>query len=253
MLFDKKKAFFGLIIAGGAGAILFPLAIYFVGLAVAPPMPAPAQTSIPPLLADAIWARADGGTATALTPISHLSMAKFAACVAYEDFQDASPGDAQRIANCREYMPALLGIEYLSREHMRAANLETGFGEGLARLSTTVWITHAWSKADFLNTVAERGEFGAGLRGYETASQHYFGRPAAELTLPQAALLAAFIGDRNTVFDPWCGRAGAVTFRSRILQRMRDNNAIDEAAFKVANVVDLGLGSLPAGHPPCSG
>src|SRR5690349_21612087 len=103
-------------------------------------MPVPVTNQLPPLLAEAIWARADGGTAGALTPITHLSMAKFLACVAYEDFQDAKPGDAQRVANCREYMPALPGVEYLSGEHMRQSNLDTGFGEGLARFSTTIWI-----------------------------------------------------------------------------------------------------------------
>lgn len=252
MRFDKRKAFFGLVIASVAGAALFPVAIYFIGLAVAPPLPVPAKTAVAPLLADAIWARADGGNATELTPITQLSMARFAACVAIEDFNDTTPGDAQRVANCRAYMPALMGLEYLAGTHMRDASLQTSFGEGLARLSTTVWMTHAWTKADFLNTVAERGEFGAGLRGAEAASRHYFGRGAAELTLPQAAMLAAFIGDRNTVFDPWCGPAGAVAMRSRILQRMRDNNAIDEAAFKAANVGSLELGPMPADHKPCT-
>jgi hypothetical protein len=249
--FDKRKAVFGLLIASVAGAILLPLAVYFVGLAVGPPPPTPATTTVPPLLAEAIWARAEGGKATALTPMTHLSMARFAACVAIEDFNDTTPGDAQRVANCREYMPALLGVEYLTRTHMRDANLQTSFGEGLARFSTLVWMTHSWTKADFLNTIAERGEFGEGLRGAETASQHYFARSAAALTLPQAALLAAFLGDRDTVFDPWCGPAGAVAMRSRILQRMWDNNAIDEPGFKAANVSDLGLGPLPPGHPPC--
>jgi hypothetical protein len=250
--FDKRKAFFGIIVAGVAGAVLFPLAIFFVGLAVAPPLPVPVQAALPPVVADAIWARADGGTARALTPVTHISMAKFLSCVAYEDFQDTTPGDAQRVANCREYMPALFGVEYLSGAHVREAKMQNSFAEGLGRFSTMVWITHTWSKADFLNTVAERGEFGKGLRGAEVASRHYFGRSVAELTLPQAALLAAFLGDRNTVFDPWCGPAGAVAFRSRILQRMRDSQAIDDATLKAANVSGLELGPMPDGHPPCS-
>ena len=251
MPFDKRKAFFGLIIAGVAGAILFPLAIFLIGLAVAPPPPAPVKTALPPLVADAIWARADGGAATALTPVTHISMAKFLGCVAYEDFQDTTPGDAQRVANCREYMPALPGIEYLSGSHVREASMQNGFTEGLARFSTMVLITHTWTKADFLNTVADRGEFGAGLRGVEVASRHYFGRSAAELSLPQAALLAAFIGDRISQFDPWCGPAGAVAMRSRVLQRMRDNNSIDDATLKSANVSALDLGPPPAGQRPC--
>jgi hypothetical protein len=250
---DPRKAFFGLIIAGVAGAILFPLAIYFVGLALAPPPPQAAAAPLPQLVGDAIWARAEGGTAGELTPLTHVSMARFVACVAIEDFNDTRPGDAQRVANCRDHMPGLPGLEYLAASHVRDAGMSAGFQQGLARFSTMVWMTHAWSKADFLNTIAERAEFGAGVRGLDTASRHYFARPAAQLTLPQAALLAAFIGDRTTVFDPWCGPAGAVAFRSRILQRMRDNNAIDDAALRAANASDLGLGPLPAGHAPCAG
>lgn len=253
MAFDQKKAFFGLILAGAAAAVLLPVAVFLLGLSIGPPLPVPVQTSAPPVLADALWARANGGTADRLTPITHLSIAKFAACVAYEDFQDTQPGDAQRVANCREYMPALAGLEYLSGTHMRDANRETGFREGFSRLSATVWMTHTFTKADFLNTVAERGEFGAGIRGAEAAALHYFARSAAELTLPQAALLAAFIGDRRTVFDPWCGPAGAVAMRSRVLQRMWDNHSIDEATFKSANISGLGLGPRPDGHPACSG
>ena len=250
---DPRKAFFGLLIAGAAGAVLLPLAIFVAGLAVAPSPPQASATPLPPLVGDSIWARADGGPAGQLTPMTHLSMAKFIACVAIEDFNDTRPGDAQRVANCRDYMPGLAGLEYLSATHLRDADVQGGFRQGLGRLSTTVWMTHAWTRADFLNTIAERGEFGAGVRGLEPASRHYFGRPAAALTLPQAALLAAFIGDRRTVFDPWCGPAGAVSMRSRILQRMRDNNAIDEAALKAANVSGLDLGPRPAGHPPCAG
>ena len=251
MRFDKRKAFFGLLIAGVAGAVLFPPAIYFIGLAVAPPRPVPVQQPVPRPLADALWARADGGRATELTPISPVSMAQFAACVAFEDWKDTTPGDAQRVEACRDYMPALLAVEYLSRVHMRDANLRPSFREGLGRFSTTVWLTRSWTKAEFLNTLAETGEFGLGLRGAEAASRHYFGRPAAAMTLPQAAMLAAFIGDRSTVFDPWCEFAAAAEMRRRILQGMRDNLAIDDAALIAANESDLELGPPPPDHKPC--
>jgi len=249
--FNKRKAFFGLLIAGVAGALLFPLAIYFIGFALGPPRPVPAQQPVPPLLADALWARADGGRATEFTPISHVSMAQFAACVAFEDWKDSTPGDAQRVAACREYMPALQAVEYLSGVHMRDANLKTSFREGLGRFSTTVWLTRSWTKAEFLNTLAARGEFGLGLRGAEAASRHYFGRPAAEMTLPQAAMLASFIGDRSTAFDPWCEAAAAAEMRRRILESMRDNESIDAAALNAANASGLDLGPPPPNHPPC--
>lgn len=237
-------------LAGLVGAALFPFAIYYVGLAVAPPPPVPAQTPVPPLIAEALWARADGGRATALTPMTHFSMAQLAACVAIEDFKDTTPGDARRVAACQRYMPALLGVEYLSGVHMRDANLKPSFREGLGRLSTTIWLTHSWTKADFLNTLAERGDVGAGFRGVAAAAQGYFGRAAAQLTLPQAALIGAFMGDRRV--DPWCDPESAAVMRRRILERMRDNLAIDDVAFEAANVSELGLGPPPVDHKPCA-
>ncbi len=237
---------FRLAIAGLAGAALFPFAVYYVGLAVAPPRPVPAHISVPPLIADALWARADGGHATAFTPITPVSMAQFVACIAIEDFKDTTPGDARRVAACRSYQPGLLGVEYLSGVHMRDANLKPSFREGLGRFSTTIWLTHSWTKADFLSTLAERGDVGSGFRGVEAAAQGYFGRAAAQLTLPQAALIGAFMGDRRV--DPWCDPESAAVMRRGILERMRDNNAIDERAYEAAQVAPLGL--VPQGNRP---
>ena len=249
MQFNARKAFFGLLIAGVTGAVLFPPALYLIGLAVAPPRPVPAEKSVPPLIADAIWARANGGRATALTPISPVSMAKFLACVAFEDLNDTTPGDAQRVEACRGYMPAVLGVEYLSGVHMRDANLNPSFREGLGRFSTTVWMTRSWTRAEFLNTLAGRAEFAHGWRGVEAASRGYFGRDAAELSLPQAALLAAFIGEHWQ--DPWCGPAGSAALRHRVLEQMLDNLAIDDKAFQTADASSLDIVPPPADHKPC--
>jgi hypothetical protein len=246
---DKRKAFFWLFVAGVTGGLLFPFAIYFIGLALAPPPPVPSTTAPPSLVADAIWARANGGQATALTPISPVSMGKFLACIAIEDFKDKSPGDAQRIEACRGYMPALQGVEYLSGVHMREANLKPSFREGLGRFSTTVWLTRSWTKTEFLNTIAERAQFRFGFRGIEAAARGFFGRPAAELTLPQAALLVVMIDDQH--LDPWCDLTGAAVRRRRVLERMRDNLVIDDAALEQANAAELGLTTPPPAHKPC--
>jgi len=251
--FDKRKAFFGVLIVAVAGALLFPPAIYLIGLAIAPPRPIPATTHISPVVADALWARANGGRATEFAPISPVVMAQFAACIAFEDFKDTTPGDARRVEACRGYLPAMQGVEYLSTVHMRDANLKPSFREGISRFATSVWLTRSWSKTEFLDTLASRGEFGAGLRGVEAASRFYFGIPAEELTLPQAALLASFIGDRSTAFDPWCEPTAAAEMRGRVLQRMREDAVIDEAAYQSANAAELRLAKPPSSHAACKG
>lgn len=238
-----------LLIAGMLGGAAFFPAIYFVGLALAPPPPTATETAVPPLLADALWARAGGGRATQFVPITPFSMARFAACVAIEDLNDTTPGDARRIAACQQHQPALPALEYFSRMHMRDANLPTSFREGLARMSTTIWVTHSFTKAEFLNTLAERGEVGPLFRGVPAAAQGYFGRSAAELTLTQAALIAALMGDRRT--DPWCQPDAAASMRNGILERMRANGVITDADLRAASTAPLQLAPSPEGRPHC--
>jgi hypothetical protein len=244
-----RPAVIRLAIAGLVAAGLFPFGLYYVGLAMAPPLPVPAQTQVPPLIADALWARADGGRATAFTPITPVSMAIFAGCVAVEDFKDTTPGDARRVTACRQYQPAILGLEYFSGMHMRDANLRPSFREGLGRFSTTVWISHAWTRDEFIRALAERGEVGVGFRGVDSAAQGYFGRTAAQLTLPQAALIGALMGDRRV--DPWCDPEAAALRRNRVLERMRDDGAISDADARAASMTAIELAPAPEGRPPC--
>ncbi len=251
MRFTVTRTLIGLALAGAVGAALLPFAIYYIGLALAPPLPVPAHQPISPLLADAIWARASGGRAGRLTPITPVSMAQFAACVAIEDFWDMTEGDARRVDACRHRMPAMQGVEYLSNVHMRDAQYAPGFRTGLGRFSTTVWLTHSWTRAEFISTLAERAEFIDGLRGVDQAARILFARTPSEVSLGQAALLAAMIGDRRV--DPWCDPESAAILRRRVLERMRDDGVIDDAACQSANVTELDLTRPPAAHKPCGG
>ena len=86
-----------------------------------------------------------------------------------------------------------------------------------------------------------------GWRGVEAASRGYFGRTATDLSLPQAALLAAFIGEQWQ--DPWCGPGGSAALRHRVLERMRDDLVITNEAFEAADVSDLDIAPVPPDHP----
>jgi len=64
--------------------------------------------------------------------------------------------------------------------------LEAGF---------TVLIETIWTKRRILEVYLNVAEFGDGVFGAEAAARHYFDRPAAGLTLDQAARLAASLPD----------------------------------------------------------
>ena len=250
MRLDVRRTLIGLIIAGAAGGTLLPFACYGVGTALGPARPVPSTAQLPPVVTDALWARADGGRATRLEPITPLSMFKTMACgVEAHVFVDGRT-QLEREEDCRIHTPAMSGVELLSDAHVKAANPQRNdFLNGLSRFSTTIWLTHSFTKAEFLSTFAERGVFGFGFRGVEAAAQGYFGRSAAELTVPQAALIAAMAGTRLT--DPWCNPAGAAGRRHNVLDKMRKNEAIDEQTFRDADMSELGV-IVPPTHKPCA-
>lgn len=244
-----RRTLIALALAGVIGAALFPFAVYYIGLAIAPPPPVAARQAIPSPLADALWARASGGQAGGFTPITPVSFGRFAACMAIEDFRDTTPGDARRAQECRRHMPGLEGAEYLSSVHMRDADYAPSLRTGLSRFSTTVWLTHAWSRSDFVSTLAERAEFAFALRGVDAAARVFLNRRVAELTVAEAAFIAAMIG--NPRFDPWCDPETAANMRRRVLERMREDGVIDDTAYQAADRSDLGLANPPAARPPC--
>ncbi len=57
----------------------------------------------------------------------------------------------------------------------------------------TLWIELLWPKQRILEVYLNSAEFGRGVWGVEAASRHFFGKPAARLNRPEAALLAAVL------------------------------------------------------------
>jgi len=69
-----------------------------------------------------------------------------------------------------------------------------------------------YSKDEILTLYLNRVYFGAGVYGIEAASERFFGRPATELTLAEAAVLAGSVkapAKYNPVADPDAARARA--------------------------------------------
>lgn len=248
-----RRTLIGLFVAGLIGIPVLLASYMSVGLFFAPPWPVAATAHVRPVIGDALWARANGGSATDLNPFKPINIAQLVVCVAQAEVEGPGPLRDAAQADCRrQYVPAFEAVEYLSELHMRAAGFaKPGFRKGHAKFVTTIWLGRSWTRADLLAALVERGEFGMGYRGLEAAALGYFGRPSAQLSLPQVAMVAALIGGGGP--DPWCEPAEAAGVRHRILERMRDNNAIDEPAFLAADQSELNLAPPPATHPSCPG
>jgi hypothetical protein len=248
MRLEPKPILIGLAIAGMAGAILFLPAIGFIGTALMPNQPVPAQQGVPPMLADAIWVRANGGRATELQELNPFTIARAASCHILAERYDHADRSAQH-DECMKLLPGVQAAGYLSSMHMKKEGVWQDPRVPFVQIATISRITGKWTKAELLNTLAERGEFGAGFIGAEAAARGYFGRSADQLTLPQAAMIGAFTADNRV--DPWCSPEEAVQRRHRILAGMRDNHAIADTAFTAADQSELGLAVRPADRKPC--
>ena len=66
----------------------------------------------------------------------------------------------------------------------------------------TIFLERELSKRRILEIYLNVIEWGDGIYGAEAASQHYFHKPAAALTVNEAAFLSAMIPNPRTIFNP---------------------------------------------------
>lgn len=89
------------------------------------------------------------------------------------------------------------------------------------------------SKEQILELYMNRIYFGSGLYGVEAASQAYFGRPAAAMSLSQAALLAGLIRSPNRL-SPFNNLPASIKQRDIVLGRMEELELISHADHEKA-------------------
>lgn len=113
----------------------------------------------------------------------------------------------------------------------------------LRKLKEARYATHllqTTSKQDILTSYLNVSYFGDGAYGVGAASEHYFNVAAADLTLPQAALLAGLVQD-PTGYDPVLQPAAAVARRDTVLFRMHQLGELTDSAYKAAVATPLKL------------
>ena len=125
---------------------------------------------------------------------------------------------------------------YLGGERTISRKLQEGcLADQLAR---------RWTKARVLNTYLNTVFYGQQAYGVEAAAETYFSRPAARLTLPQAALLAG-LPQAPSDYDPLRDPEAATERRRQVLEAMLANGDIDQASYRRAVAAPLGLKPSP--------
>jgi len=96
------------------------------------------------------------------------------------------------------------------------------------------------TKAEILEAYLNYINFGHGWYGIEAAARHYFAKRAAELTIAEAALLAA-LPKSPVRYDPRAYPSAAMRRRNLVLQRMADEAYLTAAQLRAARETPLRL------------
>lgn len=101
-------------------------------------------------------------------------------------------------------------------------------------------IERRYTKGEILQLYLNKVYFGDGLYGIEAASQGFFGKHAAGLSVDEAALLAGLVKSPSS-YAPTVSVQRAIARRNVVLQVMHDNGTIDDATFTRSRETTISL------------
>ncbi|MGE3177368.1 MAG: penicillin-binding protein 1A [Vicinamibacterales bacterium] len=110
----------------------------------------------------------------------------------------------------------------------------------LQELLLAARIERRYDKAQILELYLNKVYFGDGLYGIEAASKGFFGKPASDLSVAEAALLAGLVKSPSS-YAPTVSVTRAKARRNLVLQVMAQTGAIDDAVYKDARASDVTL------------
>ena len=105
---------------------------------------------------------------------------------------------------------------------------------------TALRLERMMSKDRILEQYLNRAPFGNQTYGAESASRHYFGKPAADLSLAEAAFLAG-LPNAPTSLNPYRSFREAQRRQSTVLKRMLRSGFIESAEYERASVQPIHL------------
>jgi len=146
----------------------------------------------------------------------------------------------------QQYVKQVL-LNSATTDEAKAKALEASYARKLNELRYAMAIEKKYTKDEILGKYLNIAYFGASANGVEAAAKRFFGVKAADLTLAQAATLAAAVQDPNRT-DPALGkeqRARLLERRNVVLNRMAELKKITPAQAEEAKAKKLGYKGTP--------
>ena len=225
------------------------------------------EEGFPVLLQDSIVYDADGDE------IAQLDGAENRRTVGYDDLGPHLPRAIVAVEDMRFYEHPGFSFESIGRaawEDIRARDIQQGGSTVTEQLVKNLYIpaerrgnTSFWrrfeqaalsysyerthTKGEILTAYLNTVYFGSGAYGAEAAAESYFGKSAADLTLPEAAAIASFLDAPSNYRegDELVGSARAKESRDTVLRLMREQGMISEAEMWSARNTPLEFAPPP--------
>ncbi|WP_052486883.1 transglycosylase domain-containing protein [Gordoniibacillus kamchatkensis] len=119
-------------------------------------------------------------------------------------------------------------------------NADKTLGRKLREAAYALKIDMTYGKDDILELYLNSIYLGEGSYGVQSAAKTYFGKNVQDLTLPEAALLAA-LPKAPSRYSPLRDEAQALERRNTVLALMRDQGKITAEAYERAKAAPLGV------------
>jgi len=114
------------------------------------------------------------------------------------------------------------------------------FGRKLQEVFLSIQIERAFTKEQIFTLYANQIYLGQGVYGFEAGSEYYFSKKARDLTLPEAALLAA-LPKGPVAYSPIVNPDRAFRRRNMVINSMLEDGVITNAQANAAKAAPLGL------------
>lgn len=122
------------------------------------------------------------------------------------------------------------------------------FGRKFKELFIALKLSTIYSKQQIITMYLNDVYFGEGTYGVQAASERYFGKPAANLTLSESALLAGLV-NAPSYYDPIVNPKAALARRNLVLAQMAKLHYVTTGQARTAKASPLGLNAtMPLGN-----
>lgn len=144
----------------------------------------------------------------------------------------------------QQYVKNYLLLVVAEDEDEQAAATETSIPRKLREMRMASELDSTLSKDEILARYLNLVPFGNNVYGVEAAAHTYFDISAAELNLPQAAMLAGLV-QSSSYLNPYSNPDGALERRNTVLDTMVTYGVIDEATAAATKQEPLGVQEDP--------